>query len=67
MRDRAECIKVIDKMNESVKVRSKVAVLLGYLAENNSLGCCDYFIKVFQSKISSLSQDLHWEVRKSIC
>ena len=55
MRDWTECIKVIGKMNESVKVRSKVAVLLGFLAEYNSLGCCEFFIKVFKSKINSLS------------
>ena len=54
-------------MCESVKVRAKAGVLLGHLAEYGSLGCPEFFIRAFSGKITTLCQDLHWEVRKSMC
>ena len=58
---------IVDKMCESVKVRAKAGVLLGYLAEYDSLGCSEFFMRAFASKVTTLCQDLHWEVRKSMC
>lgn len=66
-KDRAECLQIVDKMCESVKVRAKAGVLLGHLAEYDSLGCSEFFTRAFASKVAALCQDLHWEVRKSMC
>ena len=60
--------------NQTIKVRIKAAVLLGFLAKYDSLGSPELYEQYFLSDLkqktrlfSTVCQDLHWEVRKEMC
>ena len=53
--------------NAMIKIRIKAAVLLGLMAEYDSLGDVWQYELLFLHKVKSMCQDNHWEVRKAMC
>lgn len=60
-------VKKMSQRTETLAVRTSSALLIGAIADANSLLKAEVFEQNFLSIVTNICQDFNWEVRKEIC